>query len=499
MNQNQTPLLDAITDFIETKPAYFRIPGHRLNQGISRRWTDKVGADIFAYDVTETPLTDDLHSPEGAISEAQELLRALYEADKSFFLVNGSTCGNEAMIISAALEGEKIMVARNAHKSAMMGLIISGATPVYVMPEVLDDWGIQGGITAEAVRACFAQNPDCKALFMVSPSYYGVCSDLEEIAKVCHEYGALLLVDEAHGGHMYFHDDLPMGALQAGADLCVQSMHKVTGALTQSSVLHIKSHGVNDEVLSRVAQNLHLVQSTSPNYLLMTSLDCARYELAMHGAEMMEKALKLAESTRERINNIPGFRCMESGMLSKEAENAGVKAIDGARLVISAKKLGITGFALDEVLFQKYAVNVELADYENVLAIVTYANEQEDMDRLVQACEAVSRECLCVSSLQQTNKESDSKMPPFPVLPEQVMTPRRAYFAKNKMIRWKEAVGKISGQLIAPYPPGIPVIYPGERITREVWEYIERFRADGRHLHGADSDGKLEKIKIINE
>ena len=499
MNQNQTPLLDSITDFIETKPAYFRIPGHRLNQGISRRWTDKVGADIFAYDVTETPLTDDLHSPEGAISEAQELLRALYEADKSFFLVNGSTCGNEAMIISAALEGEKIMVARNAHKSAMMGLIISGATPVYVMPEVLDDWGIQGGITAEAVRACFAQNPDCKALFMVSPSYYGVCSDLEEIAKVCHEYGALLLVDEAHGGHMYFHDDLPMGALQAGADLCVQSMHKVTGALTQSSVLHIKSHGVNDEVLSRVAQNLHLVQSTSPNYLLMTSLDCARYELAMHGAEMMEKALKLAESTRERINNIPGFRCMESGMLSKEAENAGVKAIDGARLVISAKKLGITGFALDEVLFQKYAVNVELADYENVLAIVTYANEQEDMDRLVEACEAVSRECLSVSSLQQTNKESDSKMPPFPVLPEQVMTPRRAYFAKNKMIRWKEAVGKISGQLIAPYPPGIPVIYPGERITREVWEYIERFRADGRHLHGAGSDGKLEEIKIINE
>ena len=495
MNQSQTPLLDAITDFIETKPAYFRIPGHRLNQGICTRWTDKVGTDIFAYDVTETPFTDDLHSPEGAISEAQELLRALYEADRSFFLVNGSTCGNEAMIISAAFEGEKIMIARNAHKSAMMGLVISGAEPVYVMPEVLDDWGIQGGITAEDVRACFAKSPDCKALFMVSPSYYGVCSDLEEIAKVCHEYGALLLVDEAHGGHVYFHDALPMGALQAGADLCVQSMHKVTGALTQSSVLHIKSHGVNDEALSRVAQNLHLVQSTSPNYLLMTSLDCARYELAARGTEMMEKALKLAKSTRERINKIPGFRCMDSEKLSKEAVNAGIKAIDGTRLVISAKELGITGFALDELLFQKYAVNVELADYENVLAIVTYANEQEDMDRLVASCEAVSRE----SSLQQTIKISDGKMPPFPALPEQVMTPRRAYFSKSKTIRWKEAVGKISGQMIAPYPPGIPVIYPGERITREVWEYIERFRTDGRHLHGADNDGKLEEIKIINE
>lgn len=499
-NMDQTPLLDAISEFIETKPAYFRIPGHRMNRGISQRWTDKVGTDIFAYDVTETPLTDDLHSPTGAIGKAQDLLSALYASDESFFLVNGSTCGNEAMIISAAFEGEKIMVARNAHKSAMMGLIISGAEPVYVMPKVIDDWGIQGGITADDVKDCFAENPDCKALFMVSPSYYGVCSDLKEIAKVCHENGALLLVDEAHGGHVYFHDDLPMGALHAGADMCVQSMHKVTGALTQSSVLHIRYHGVNDEALLRVAQNLQLVQSTSPNYLLMTSLDCARYELALHGKEMMEKALGLARSTRERINKIPGFRCMESEYLSKEEELAGVSAIDTTRLVISAKALGITGFALEKILFQRHAVNVELSDYENVLAIVTYANEQEDIDRLVEACEAVSREWLDgENGILREDKIPDSKMPHFPALPEQVMTPRSAYFAKSSRISWKEAIGKVSGQMLAPYPPGIPVIYPGEHITKEVWEYIEHFRAEGRHLHGADGDGKLETIKIIEE
>lgn len=182
MNQNQTPLLDSITDFIETKPAYFRIPGHRLDRGISPRWTNKVGNDIFAYDVTETPMTDDLHSPREAIYQAQKLYGELYGADRSLFLVNGSTCGNEAMILSAACEGESVMIARNAHKSAMMGLILSGAKPVYVMPEVLDEWGIQGGITPLAVKDCFAKNPDCKALFLVSPSYYGVCSDLAAIA-----------------------------------------------------------------------------------------------------------------------------------------------------------------------------------------------------------------------------------------------------------------------------------------------------------------------------
>lgn len=490
MEQNRTPLLDAITNFIETKPAYFRIPGHRMAQGISTRWTDKVGTNIFAYDVTETPLTDDLHSPEGAISESQELLRALYGADRSFFLVNGSTCGNEAMIISTALEGEKIMVARNAHKSAMMGVIISGAQPVYIMPEVVEQWGIQGGITAEAVRACFEENPDCKALFLVSPSYYGVCSDLKAISKVCHEYGALLLVDEAHGGHVYFHDSLPVGALEAGADMCVQSMHKVTGALTQSSVLHLKHHEIDMDAFDRVAENLHLVQSTSPNYLLMTSLDCARYELAMHGTEMMDKALTLAEQTRDKINRIYGFQCMASDIIGK----SGVSDLDRTRLVISAKELGLTGFALDELLFKKFAVNMELSDYQNVLAIVTYANNEADMDRLVEACRNISS--------KYAKKEKDSRRDAFsmfPKLPQQVMTPRQAYFSKTKMIRWEDAVGRISGQMIAPYPPGIPVVYPGERISRHVWEYVECFRKDKRHMHGTDKDGRLDWIKIIDE
>lgn len=487
LNQDNIPLLEGITQLIETKPAYFRIPGHRLERGISTKWTDKVGTRIFAYDVTETPLTDDLHSPEGVICEAQELLAQLYQADKSFFLVNGSTCGNEAMIISAALEGQEIMIARNAHKSAMMGLIISGAKPVYVMPDILEEWGLQGGISGAAARKTFANHPNCKALFLVSPSYYGITSDLEELAQICHEYGAMLLVDEAHGGHVYFHPKFPKGALEQGADMCVQSMHKVTGALTQSSVLHIKSRLADQE---RVASNLGLVQSTSPSYLLMTSLDCARYELARHGEQMMQEAYGLARQVRKRINHIFGFTCMGG----EEVGKASIADIDLTRLVISAKKIGLTGFELEERLFQEYAVNMELADYENVVAVITYANTKTDLDRLVQACEEISRKERIKTEDSWKRREQES----FPHLPEQVLTPRQAYFARKQDIPWTKAVGEIAGEMIAPYPPGIPVLYPGERISMEIWEYLDRFRRDKRHIHGS-KEGKLQAIKVIKE
>ncbi len=487
LTQNETPLLSAVEQLIDTKPAYFRIPGHRLERGVSSRWTDKTGDKIFAYDVTETPLTDDLHAPEGAIRRAQELLSELYGADESFFLVNGTTCGNEAMIISAAFEGQEIMVARNAHKSALMGLVLSGAKPVYVMPEAISEWGIQGAVEPERVRTLFRVHPECRALFLVSPTYYGVCSDLEKIAGICHENGALLLVDEAHGAYLYFDKSAKYGALACGADICVQSMHKVTGALTQSSVLHIKSHGIRTDVLSRVAQNLHLVQSTSPSYLLMISLDCARYELAAHGEEMYANALRLAQQARKNINAIQGFSCMEciDGAL-----------IDRTRLVISAKELGLTGYELDRLLFEKYAVNMELSDEQNALAIVTYANTQEDMDRLVNACLDISRACL-KSTKADTSKSITEISAQLPPIPEQHLTPREAYFSPQIEVPWQQAQGKTAAQLIAPYPPGIPVICPGEVISRDAWEYIERFRAEGRHIHGAGSDGRLERVKIV--
>ncbi len=234
MDQSRTPLFDAIKDYIDLSPAYFRIPGHRLERGISSRWKDVVGEEIFKFDLTETPLVDDLHNPEGAIKEAQLLAQEVFSAEHSYFLVNGTTCGNEAMVISTAFEGQKIAIPRNAHKSVLMGLIISGAEPIYLSPVLSKELGVQGGILPEDVEAMFRTNPDCKGVMVVSPTYYGICSDLRGIAEVCHRYNAVLMVDEAHGAHMYFSDQLPEGALAQGADMCAQSIHKVTGSLTQS-------------------------------------------------------------------------------------------------------------------------------------------------------------------------------------------------------------------------------------------------------------------------
>ena len=258
MDQNRMPLVEALQQFREEAPAYFRIPGHRFERGLDEALN---GASLAAYDLSEAEGLDDLHHAEGVIAEAQRLAAETWKAKKTFFLVNGTTCGNEAMVLSSVKEGEKIIVPRNVHKSVLMGLILSGATPVYVMPEYSTKWQMWGGVTPETIEKAFAETPDAKAVLLVSPTYYGLCSDLQAIAEICHCHNAALLVDEAHGSHLYFSEQLPLGALESGADACAQSIHKTAGSFTQSSFLSLGS-GRLDE--ARVAANLQMVQSTSP-------------------------------------------------------------------------------------------------------------------------------------------------------------------------------------------------------------------------------------------
>ena len=388
------------------------------------------------------------------------------------------------MIITTAHSGQTICIPRNAHKSALMGLIIGGGKPVYIMPQIEEEWGLHGGITPKQVEEMFEKHPECRGVMVVSPTYYGITSDIEGIAKVCHDHGAVLMVDEAHGAHCYFSDLLPKGALQAGADMCVQSIHKVTGSFTQSSMLHVKSDLVNRRFLEA---NLHLVQSTSPSYLLMTSLDMARHDMALRGSLMVHKASELAIAARKEINGIPGIRCA-----GKELEGkAGIHRIDETRLTISAADIGITGFELSNMLFDEYNVDLELADYRNALAIVTFANSAEDLERLVSSLRDISRRYSAAG-------RPLPKPRPLPPQPQYVISPREAYFAPKKRIPWKEAVGKISSEMIAPYPPGIPLIYQGERMSQEVWDYIEDVRQRKGHMHGM-SDKTLETIVIIEE
>ncbi|MBQ2041628.1 MAG: aminotransferase class I/II-fold pyridoxal phosphate-dependent enzyme [Firmicutes bacterium] len=482
-DQDRTPLFDAVAAYSEQRPAYFRIPGHRFENGIDPKFREAVGDEIFKLDLTETPLTDDLHNASGAIKEAEDLAAELWGAEYTHFLVNGSTCGNQTMIITTANNGQKVCIPRNAHKSALMGLIIGGGKPVYIMPQIEEEWGLHGGITPEQAEEMFQKNPDCRGLMVVSPTYYGVISDIEGLAEVCHRHGAVLMVDEAHGAHCYFSDRLPKGGIQAGADMCVQSIHKVTGSFTQSSMLHVNSRLVDRAFLEA---NLHLVQSTSPSYLLMTSLDMARHDMAMRGAEMVDEAFELAHDARAEINMIRGLRCA-----GKEIEgHAGIYKLDETRLTISAAEIGITGFALKKMLFEEYNVDVELADYRNALAIVTFANRREDLDRLVAS----------LTDIAATYKDGKPlpKASPLPPQPEYVLSPREAYFGETKPIWWEDAVGHISGEMIAPYPPGIPVIYPGERMSQEVWDFLEEVRLRKGHLHGP-ADPDLNTLQIIEE
>lgn len=482
-NQNETPLFSAIQEYNRRRPVYFKVPGHRYEKGVNPLFKEAVGNGIFGFDLTETDLTDDLHNASGCIKEAEELAADLWGADYTHFLVNGTTCGNEAAVMTCCCGDGKIAIPRNAHKSTLMGLILGGGRPVYMLPELEPTWGLQGGITPEQVEAVFAEHPDCKGVVVISPTYYGIVSDIKGIAQVCHSHGALLLVDEAHGAHCYFSDRLPLGSLEAGADLVVQSIHKVAGSFGQSSMLHVKSNLLDRNLLEA---NLHLVQSTSPSYLLMTSLDMARHDLAVGGSKLIDRALELAQEAREAINKLPGMACAGREIIGK----AGINDLDETRLTISAADLGLTGYELQQLLFEEFNIDLEQADYYATLAIVTYANEKEDLNRLVEALSIIAER-------YQKGKPLPAAAS-FPRQPEAVMSPREAYFAVKRRVKWEECLGKICGEMIAPYPPGIPVIYNGERMSQEAWDFLNEYKARKGHLQGP-SDPSLATVLIIEE
>jgi len=479
-NQDKMPLVEALRDYSERQPAYFCVPGHRFGRGISRELTHGRDKAFLRFDLTEGTGLDDLHQPSGVIKEAQELMAQLFGVRQSFFLVNGSTCGNEAMVLSSVSAGDKIIVPRNVHKSVLSGLILSGATPVYIMPEWLDKWNIWGGLSPIKIRDLLSQQPDIKGVLMVSPSYYGIVDNVEQISRICHELGRLCMVDEAHGAHLYFSDKLPKGALEQGADMCVQSFHKVTGSLTQSSVLHVKSNKIDEVVL---AENLQMLQTSSPSYLLMASLDAARYELASEGLQMCDEALELSNYARSEIDKIIGIDCLSREIVGQYS----IDDIDLTKLVITAMDIGLSGFELKDILIKDYNVEVELADHHNVLAVLTFANTKAEVSRLVSALADIAK------SRAKVGYHTVMQILP---LPKMQLTPREAHFAKKERISWQKAVGEVAGEAIIPYPPGIPVVYQGEVINQEIWDYVERYRKIGCHFHGI-SDEKLTTIKII--
>ena len=420
----------------------------------------------------------------GPIKAAQELASDAYGSDASFFSIHGTSGAIQAMILSVVNDGDKIIVPRNVHKSVTSGIILSGAKPIFMEPEIDKKLGIAHGVAPETVKQTLEVNPDAKAVLIINPTYYGVATDIKKIADIVHSYNIPLIVDEAHGPHLAFSGKLPMSALEAGADICAQSTHKIIGSLTQGSLLHVKRKYVSPK---RVQQILNLLHTTSPSYILMASLDCARRQIALEGEKLLNDTIELCKYTRNEINKIPGFYCFGEEVLGKP----GSYSFDPTKLTISSKELGITGFELDMILADKYHIQMELSDFYNVLAVGSFGDTKEGMDKLISALKEISEEFY----------GKRNPVPDFldiPNIPKKILEPREAFYSDKVSIPLKESIGEISGEFLLAYPPGIPVLCPGEIITKEVVDYVYDLKRANLYVQGTE-DSTVENIKIVKK
>lgn len=492
--QDRTPLLDALRVSAHKPDAPFYAPGHKRGQGIPQPLLELLGASVFPADLPELPDLDNLFAPEGVIQEAQELAAAAFGADQTWFLVNGSTAGVMAAILATCDAGDKIILPRNIHQSAIAGLILSGAIPVFINPEYDPSNDLAHSITATAVAAALRQHPDAKAVMMVYPTYHGVCGNVKAIAQLAHQYNVPLLVDEAHGPHFAFHPDLPPSALSAGADLTVQSTHKVLGAMTQASMLHIQGNLVERDRLSKALQ---MLQSTSPSYLLLASLDAARQQMALHGEKLMTRTLQLASDARNAIRQIPGLSILEL------TNTPGFFALDKTRLTVKVSELGFSGFEADEIFHQQLGVTAELPTLQHLTFIISLGNQESDIKNLIQAFVTITQDAYRPKALNHLKdlfkkwKEELLFVHPSSFILRSVLSPREAFFAKTETLPVEQAIDRISAELVCPYPPGIPALMPGEIINPAALEYLQQVLALGGNITGC-SDPSFKTLKVVS-
>lgn len=464
--------MHAILSHLKNSPASFHVPGHKMGRGLSASFGAWLGP-AGRLDLTEIPGLDDLHAPEGAIREAEELAAVAFGAEETFFLINGSTAGNLAMVMTVCRPGDAILVPRNLHKSVIHGLVLAQARPVFYTPEVDRAFGIATAVTTAEIERAVQANPDAKAVLITSPTYHGICSDLTAIADIVHRAGMMLLVDEAHGAHFTFHERLPQTAMAAGADMAVQSTHKLLGALTQASMLHIQGPRI-DRV--RLRKRLQLVQSTSPSYLLMASLDCARQQMVESGRELLERAIRAADEGRERLRELPGLSLLP--------------ADDPLKWTINVTELGLSGTEAYRLLHEEQKITLELSDPYNVLAVLTYADGPRGIDRLVTA----------LAKLTVQGERIPMAVPAFAEQPvgRAVLPLHMAFDLDSETVPLREAVGKVAAEMVIPYPPGIPLVVPGEEWTIDMIDYIEQLRAAGVRFSGAE-DAAINTVQVIRQ
>ena len=475
------PLVEAMLKYKHEDVYPLHTPGHKGGRGMERLLRQEMGASV-AMDVSLMSELDDIHEPESYIKEAQDLAARTYGSDACFWCVNGTSQAIHAMLMTALNPGEKLLLPRNAHRSVAGGLILGGIEAVYLQPEYSEEFGLMLQVTPAAIEATLAADSSIKAVLLTSPNYYGVAADVQAIADICHAHGAVLLVDEAHGPHLGFSEALPPSALQGGADACAQSTHKILGAMTQCSMLQVQGARLD---LQRAVDVMSILTTTSPNYLLMASLDAARAQVQAHGAEMAEAAVGAAGKLRAVCRAHAGLKVLE------EADCGGLR-LDSTKVTVNFASWGYTGVEVGEAL-RRARVAVELVDAQNVLFLVTHADVTSDYDAALARIDAV------LSELERHKREPlvAKTIGAVPVT-SSAMKLRDVFYAPKRAVSLEAAVGCVCGEQVSFYPPGIPVLLPGEVITREIVDYCKAMKALGLPVSGP-ADSELKSIRVVSE
>ena len=478
ISQENAPIYEALERLRKMRVVPFDVPGHKRGRG-NPELARLLGEKCMSMDVNSMKPLDNLCHPVSVIRQAEELAAEAFGAAHAFLMVGGTTSAVQAMVLSVAKRGEKIILPRNVHRSVIGAMVLCGAVPVYVNPQCNDRLGIPLGMTVEDVKKAIEENPDAKAVLVNNPTYYGICSDIKTIVKMAHDHGMYCLADEAHGTHFYFSDQLPVSAMEAGADMAAVSMHKSGGSLTQSSLLLL---GPNMSE-GYVRQIINLTQTTSGSYLLLSSLDISRRNLALRGKETFEKVRSYAKYARAEINDIGGYYAFCRELINGNS----VYDFDVTKLAVHTLDVGLAGIEVYDLLRDEYDIQIEFGDFGNFLAYLSIGDRKQDIERLVSALAEISR---------RFGKEKVDLMTQEYVDPQVAVSPQDAFYADKEKVELKDAPGRISGEFVMCYPPGIPILAPGARVTQEIREHIEYAREKGCTLTGAE-DLEIRHLNVL--
>ena len=478
MNQYRAPIYEALERFREMRVVPFDVPGHKHGRG-NPELTAFLGERCVGVDVNSMKPLDNLCHPISVIREAEDLAADAFGAAHAFLMVGGTTSSVQSMVLSSCKRGDEIILPRNVHRSVINALVLCGAVPVYVNPEVEDRLGISLGMRREQVEKAIKEHPNAVAVLVNNPTYYGICSDLREIVKMAHAAGMLCLADEAHGTHFYFGENMPVSAMAAGADMAAVSMHKSGGSLTQSSLLLI---GPNVSQ-GHVRQIINLTQTTSGSYLLMSSLDISRRNLALKGRDVFRRVTQMAVYARDEVNAVGGYYAFGKELVDGNA----VFDFDATKLSIHTREIGLAGIEVYDILRDEYDIQIEFGDLGNILAYLSIGDRFQEIERLVSALAEIRR---------RYQRDSSGLMGQEYIDPVVVATPQEAFYAEKKSVPIEESEGLVCSEFVMCYPPGIPVIAPGERITRDVLDYIAYAKDKGCSLTGPE-DPEIKQINVL--